>query len=170
MLSVTQHQYVVEHHLGEEREAGRVLGLFKWGTFPHIQVSPFGVIPKSEPGKWCLILNLSSPTGNGVNDGIAKELCSLSYTTVDDIVVSVQKCSRGALMAKFDLKATYRQERVHPDDRWLLGMILEDELYVDIMLPFGLHSTPMIFGVVADASLEAGGCKGWITTWMISHW
>ena len=26
-------------------------------------------------------------------------------------------------MAKFDLKAAYRNVPVHPDDRWLLGMI-----------------------------------------------
>ena len=151
MLSVTQHRDVVEQYLGEEREAGRLLGPFKRGTLPHVQVSPFGVIPKSEPGKWRLILDLSSPTGNSVNDGIAKELCSLSYTTVDDIAVSVQKCGRGALMAKFDLKAAYRQVPVHPDDRWLLGMILEDDLYVDTTLPFGLRLAPMIFSAVADA-------------------
>ena len=26
-------------------------------------------------------------------------------------------------MAKFDLKAAYRNVLVHPDDRWLLGMV-----------------------------------------------
>ena len=170
MISVTQHREVVEHYLGEEREAGRLLGPFKRGTLPHVQVSPFGVIPKSEPGKWRLILDLCSPTGNSVNDGIAKELCSLSYTTVDDIAVSVQKCGRGALMAKFDLKAAYRQVPVHPDDRWLLGMILEDDLYVDTTLPFGLRSAPMIFSAVVDALAFIIRSRGWITTSMVSHW
>ena len=54
-------------------------------------------------------------------------------------------------MAKFDLKAAYRQVPVHLDDRWLLGMILEDKLYIDTTLPFGLRSAPMIFSAVADA-------------------
>ena len=151
MQSVSQHRDVVEQYIGEEREAGRVLGPFKLSTFPHVQVSPFGVIPKAEPGKWRLILDLSSPNGNSVNDGIAKELCSLSYTTVDDIAASVQRNGRGALMAKFDLKAAYRQVPVHPDDRWLLGMALEDELYIDTTLPFGLRSAPMIFSSLAEA-------------------
>jgi hypothetical protein len=38
-----------------------------------VHVSLFGVIPKSEPGKWYLIVDLSSPCGNSVNDGINKE-------------------------------------------------------------------------------------------------
>lgn len=150
MQSVSQHREVVERYLGEEREAGRVLGPFKPGAFPHVQVSPFGVIPKSEPGKWRLILDLSSPRGDSVNDGIAKELCSLSYTTVDDIAARVQKNGRGALMAKFDLKSAYRQVPVHPDDRWLLGMVLGEELYVDTTLPFGLRSAPVLFSALAD--------------------
>ncbi len=44
-----------------------------------IHCSPFGVIPKrGRPGKWRLIVNLSAPKGNSVNDGISKELASLS--------------------------------------------------------------------------------------------
>ena len=79
MKSAMEHGEVVEKYLGEEREAQRVLGPFKRSLFPEVHVSPFGVIPKADPGKWRLILNLSSPHGNSVNDGIAKELCSLIY-------------------------------------------------------------------------------------------
>lgn len=111
-------------------------------------MSPFGVILKSEPGEWRLILDLSCPAGKSVNDSIVKELCSLSYTTVDDIAALVQKHGKGTT---FDLKAAYRQVAVHPDDRWLLGMVLDDELYVDTTLPFGLRSAPMIFSALADA-------------------
>ena len=70
---------MVEKYLGEEREAQRVLDQFKRSLFPEVHVSPFEVIPKADPGKWRLILDLSSPHGNSVNDGIAKELCSLIY-------------------------------------------------------------------------------------------
>ena len=69
-----------------------------------MQVSPFGVIPKSEPGKWRLIIDLSSPMGGSVNDGISKEWCSLKYMTIDDVANRVVRLGRGALMAKFDLK------------------------------------------------------------------
>ena len=40
---------------------------------------------------------------------------------------------------------------VHPDDRWLLGMVWEDKLLVDTALPFGLRTAPFIFSAVAEA-------------------
>ena len=95
-------------------------------------------------------MDISSPEGGSVNDGIYKEWCSLSYTSVDDVARAVVKLGKGALMAKFDLKATYQNVPVHPDDRWLLGMVWKSQLFVDVALPFGLGSTPMIFSALAN--------------------
>ena len=170
MKSVEDHREVVEQYIFGEREEGRVLGPFRrerfpqiqvspFGVlgpfrrerFPQIQVSPFGVIPKSEPGKWQLILDLSAPEGCSVNDGICSEWCSLSYMSVDDVAAEIVSLGRGAQMAKFDLKSAYRNVPVHPDDRWLLGMLWDDQLFIDAALPFGLRSAPMIFNAVAEA-------------------
>ena len=85
MKLVQEHEEVVESYIGSECKAKRLLGPLERGSFPHVHTGPFGVIPKSEPGKWCLILDLSSPMGGSVNDRINKEWCSLSYTSVDDI-------------------------------------------------------------------------------------
>ena len=137
MRSVTEHRDVVEKYIGEE-----LLGPYDRSRFPYVHISPFGVIPKSEPGKWRLILDLSSPVGSSVNDGIDKELCSLSYMSIDDVAARVVRLGRGALMAKFDLKSAYWNIPVHPDDRWLLGMVWEEKLFMDTALPFGLHSAP----------------------------
>ena len=150
MKSVQEHKEVVEQYIGVECGAKRLLGPFNRDDYPHVQVSPFGVIPKSEPGKWRLILDLSSPQGQSVNDGISKELCSLSYVSVDDVATKVVGAGRGALMAKCDLKSAYRHVPVHPEDRWLLGMELDGRLFVDTTLPFGLRSAPMIFNAVAE--------------------
>ena len=68
-----------------------------------------------------------------MNDGITKEFCSLSYMSVDEVAARIVQLGKGALMAKFDLKAAYRNVPVHPDDRWLLGMVWEDQLFVDRM-------------------------------------
>ena len=103
MRSVEEHRDVL--HVDGERQAGRVLGPFDRGQFPMVQVSSFGVIPKSEPGKWRLILDLSSPEGFSVNDGVDKDLCSLSYMSVDEVAERVVEVGKGALLAKFDLKA-----------------------------------------------------------------
>ena len=90
---------------------------------------------------------MSSPEGGSVNEGICKEWCSLSYISVDDVVRAVVKLGKGA---KFDLKVAYRNVPVHPDDRRLLGMVWENQLFVVVALPFGLRSAPMIFSALAD--------------------
>lgn len=61
----------------------------------HLQISPFGVIPKSQPGKWMLTLDLSSPDNFSVNNGIDSSLCSLRYLTMDHIVAAIIQCGRG---------------------------------------------------------------------------
>ncbi len=55
-----------------------------------------------------------------------------------------------------DVKSAYRNVPVHPDDRWLLGMLWEG---VDTALPFGLRSAPKIFTVVADAVARNEGIR-----------
>ena len=151
MKSAKDHQEVVDKYIGTECEKRRLLGPLQRSKYPQVRISPFGVIPKSEPGKWRLIIDLSSPTGGSVNDGINKEWCSLTYMTIDDVAARVVRLGRGALMAKFDLKSAYRQVPVHPDDRWLLGMEWKGQLFVDTALPFGLRSAPAIFNAVAEA-------------------
>lgn len=59
-------------------------------------------------------LDLSSPDGASVNDAIAEECCSLSYVTVDDAAKEVLRLGAGSLLAKVDVKSTYRVVPVHP--------------------------------------------------------
>lgn len=69
-----------------------------------VHISPIGLIPKGgQTGKFRLIVDLSSPQGGSVNDGIDPKLCSLSYSSVDEAVARVRQCGPGALMAKLDL-------------------------------------------------------------------
>ena len=63
----------------------------------------------------------------------------------------VSQFGKGALMAKFDVKAAYRNIAVHPAERYLLGMKWRGQQYVDLALPFGLRSAPYIFNAVAEA-------------------
>ena len=113
-----------------------------------LHISRFDVIPKSTPGKWRLITDLSHPEGGSVNNGIHPSMCTLHYTSVDRVARSMQKYGKGALMAKIDVKSAYRLVPVHPDDRYLLGVKWEDQF---CMLPFGLRSAPVIYTAVADA-------------------
>ena len=116
-----------------------------------LHVSSFGVIPKKDqPGKWRLIIDLSSPWGHSVNDGIDPEKFSLQYIKMTMYCVWLRVWGKGALLAKFDVENAYRNVPVHPDDRAKLGMKWRKQLYVDLMLPFGLRSAPFIFDSIAE--------------------
>lgn len=67
-------------------------------------------------------MDLSSPDGHSVNDGISKDLASLSYVSVDDVVVGIIQRGSGTLLAKMDIRQAYRNIPIHPSDRPLLGM------------------------------------------------
>ena len=54
-------------------------------------------------------------------------------------------------MAKSDIRSAFRLIPVHPSDRPLLAVEWEGNRFIDMVLPFGLRSTPKIFSAVADA-------------------
>ena len=151
MKSALEHPEIVQAYLDKEVMKHRVILLEPFGLIP-IQVSRFGVIPKRhQPGQWRLILDLSSPDGKSVNDGIERSLCSLQYEKVESVAKHVYALGIGALMAKTDVKSAFRIVPVHPDDRLLLSMEWDGKFYVDATLPFGLRSAPKIFNTIADA-------------------
>ncbi len=144
---------VVQAYIDVEKEAGRLLPVQPKHHLPQskCQISPFGVIPKRyQPGKWRLIIDLSSPEDASVNDGIDARLCSLDYPTVHDAAKIVRELGKGALLVKLDLKNAYRVVPVNPQDHPLLAMKWDDEVLIDGALPFGLRSAPKIFTAVAD--------------------
>ena len=144
---------VVSDYIAEELASDRLVKLsLEEAESLGIHCSPIGIIPKkNKPGKWRLIVDLSSPTDASVNDGIQKELCSLSYTSIDAVADKVLSLGKGTFIAKMDIKQAYRMVPVNPTDRWLLGMRWEDQVFVDKTLPFGLRSAPLIFSAIADA-------------------
>ena len=64
------------------------------------------------------------PQGGGgasANDGIDPNEFTLHYISVDQVSHMVLQFGKGALMAKFDVEAVYRNIAVHPADRYLLA-------------------------------------------------
>ena len=134
---------IIDSYLQNELHKGRIAGPFPIPPLPNLHTSRFGVISeKHQPGKWRLILYLSSPAGASVNDGIPKDVSSVQYMSLDDIIDGIMTYGRGTLMAKFDIESAYRIVPVHLDDRFPLG--------IDLALPFGLRSAQYIFSAVAD--------------------
>ena len=149
--SAYQYPEIVDAYLANEVALGRVAGPFPAPPLPNLHINSFGVIPKKgQPNKWRLILDMSSPLGSSVNEGINPTDYPLQYIRVDDIIKMVSKFGQGALMAKFDVESAYRNLAVHPSDRYLIGMKWRSMFYVDLALPFGLRSAPYIFNSVAE--------------------
>ena len=112
-------------------------------------------------------MDLSSPEGFSVNDGIPKEDCSFHYASVDLAVQQIKQLGPGTLMAKMDIEQAYRNIPVAPSDRRLLGLEWQSQAYVDKVLPFGLRSAPLIFSAVADALLWIMQRRG--VSWAIHY-
>ena len=152
MQSALEHPDVVQGYLDAERDSGNLAGPYSPDTLSGIVFNRFGVIPKAnKPGKWRLIVDLSYPEGQSVNDGISSADASMIYSSIDDAARLILDAGEGALLAKIDVASAFRIIPVHPDDRHLLGMLWKGQAYIDKQLPFGLRSAPMLFNGYADA-------------------
>ncbi len=104
----------------------------------NLQLSSFGVIPKkSQPGKWQIIIDLSSPAGNSSNDDIDS---SLRLSPTKRLVRRQNSPSRLVREPK-----TGPEERlqISPSTPRLLAMQWKDTKYLDDALPLGLRSAPL---------------------------
>ena len=114
---------LISEYLQREVSLGRMIKLPPNFQPPGIHTSPLGIVPKkNKPGKWRLIMDLSSPEKSGVSDRISQTLSSLSYVSVDQLSALVLQAGRGAFLTKADIKEAYRMLRVHPQDCHLLGI------------------------------------------------
>ena len=151
MSSASLQPSVIDDYLHGELAKGRIACPFSSPLLLHLHISRFGVIPKKhQPGKWRLILNLFSPDGHSVNDGIRKDPFMVQYMKVDDTIDGIMSLGRGTLLAEFDVESAYRIIPVHPNDLYLLGMQWQGNYFAYITLPFGLPSAPYVFYSVAD--------------------
>ena len=151
MPSTKNNPDVVTAYLRNEAQARRIIGpLSLPENQTDIHISRFGVIPKQhQPCKWRLILDLSCPQEACVNAGISRDLCSLQYVTVDHAAKIISEL--GDQIAKIDIARAYRNVPVHSNDRQLLGMQWQGQIFVDTVLPFDLRSAPKLFCTISDA-------------------
>ena len=95
---------VIDDYLRNELDMGRIAGPFRTPPLPNLHVSRFGVIPKKhQPGKWRLILDLSSPRELVLMMASQKKI-SVQYMKIDAIINGIMTRGRGTLMAKFDVR------------------------------------------------------------------
>ena len=95
-ISALERPQVFREYLAKECAEGRIMGLFAASELPQLLISHFGIIPKSTPGKWQLIVDMSSPEGHSMNDSISVAHYSLSYVSIKDAVKVIIKEGWGA--------------------------------------------------------------------------
>lgn len=81
---------------------------------------------------------MSFPEGSIVNDGVKDPWCLLFYATETNAACGLTAYGRGARLIKLDIRNAYRVVPLHPDDRWLIGMIWAGLLFISMALPFDL--------------------------------
>ena len=102
-------------------------------------------VPKSEPGKYRVIHDLSFPRHNSVNLRIPTENSQVQYDSIDTITQLVNQFGQGALMAKTDIKDAFWIIPSHPDNHRLLCFSWDCFYYFDKCLPMGASSSCKIF-------------------------
>lgn len=137
LKSVRDNKIIAKEKIEKEISKGRVAGPFDVKPFIRFRVSPIGLVPKKEAGKFRLIHHLSYPTGLSVNDFIDPKLSTVQYTNFDEAVHMVQDLGKGCLLAKFDIESAFRLLPVRPRDFELLGFQFDGKYYFDKCMPFG---------------------------------
>ena len=144
-------------YLSKEIDNGSVIGPFKDNPFSTpVIVSPLNTVPKKDTDERRVILDLSFPRGNSVNDFVKKdeylhEMVELIFPRVDDFINLVKVKGKGALMFKKDLKKAYRQIPIDPGDYHLVSYIWKKHLFCDTVLSMGLRNAAYICQRVTNA-------------------
>ena len=141
----------VREKLTIELELGRIAGPFSSPPFPTFRCSPLALIPKKAEGEFRLVLNLSYPRNQSVNDFIDRDLCTVRYSSMDDAVRMIQKLGKGALPVKPDIKSAFRLLKIWQGDFDQFGFSFENQFYFDRCLPMGSSICCSLFEKVSTA-------------------
>ena len=145
LVSATKDMDRVMQKLDKEIKLGRIAGPFDSLPIPNLIVSPVGLVPKAQKGKFRMIHHLSHPDGDSINDGIDRDICQVKYANFDDAISIVVRAGKGALLAKADIESAFRLLPIHPSDFHLLGICANNMFYVDKALPMGASCSPAYF-------------------------
>ena len=140
----------VDRYVVTEIEHKSALGPFTSNPFSlQPRFSPINTRDKKDSTEKRVIVDLSFPEGESVNDEIEMENyfghdMSFKLPNVDSLVQHIVELGRGALLFKRDIRRCYRQIPVDYGDAHLLGYIHRNHMYFDVSLPMGLSSSAFI--------------------------
>lgn len=145
LRSALERPDIVTTKIETEVSAGRIAGPFTVPPFIDFHVSPIGLCPKKEPGKFRMIHHLSHPKGQSVNDFIPPDYSSVQYTNIQDAIAAIKSFDSTVYMAKCDIEMAYRNLPLDPSEYHKVGFIWNDQFYYDKCLAMGCASSCQIF-------------------------
>ena len=112
------------------------------------------ILAVPQPGKVCVILNLSSPDGQSFNDNINDNLLeSVVMSTARQVGYTIVDCGVGARIWKYDLRDAYKNVPAQPADICLQGFRWLGKFFVETQLIFGARTSVVAFDRLGDILL-----------------
>ena len=133
--SATDFPDEMDRYIQREVQLGTLLGPFRANPFTSsIVISPLSTTEKRDSTERRIIMDLSYPPGDSVNDKIPRDEylgqgMVLKYPGVDALVALIKKKGHGCALIKVDLRRAFKQILTDPGDWNFLGMIWRDELF-----------------------------------------
>ena len=147
----------ITKYLEKEALNKAIIGPFKNNPFSSgMKISPLNSVPKKESSDRRVILDLSFPKGNSVNDYINKkeyldEKVEIVFPKVDDFVQLIKAKGRGCLLYKCDLARAYRQIPICPSSFNYVAFCWKKHIYFDSVLTMGSRSAAYCCQLVTNA-------------------
>ena len=155
--SALEYAEQLDRYVEEELQAGTLLGPFEANPFSaQAVVSPLSTAEKRDSNERRVIMDLSFPHGDSVNDKIPRDQylgqeMILKYPGVDALVELVKKKGPGCALVKVDLRRAYKQIFTDPSDWNFLGLRWQGKLLFDRTMPMGLRSAAMCCQRITNA-------------------
>ena len=155
----------VDAYIQEEIQYGAIVGPFDENPIVGSHISPIMTRPKPNSDTRRVIIDLSWPKGESVNDGVDKlsymgSEFKLTFPSIDDLTTELRKLGRGAHIYKIDVSRAFRHLNMDPLDFDLLGLQW-NQAYIDTRLPFGACHGSQMFQRVSDAVRYIMRCQNY---------
>ena len=140
----------INSYLEKESSINSILGPFKSNPFASkLVISPLNSVPKKDTTERRVILDLSFPKNNSINNFISKneylgDSAKVFFPKVDDFIELIRVKGQGCLLYKKDLRHAYRQLRIDPHDLNLISFVWGKHIFCDTVVSMGLRSAAMM--------------------------
>ena len=131
----------------KELESGKMRFVSESET---VILNPLGVVPKSTPGEFRPILDLSAPKHHSVNSGTSDEYKTCRLISFREVGNWLLQLGKNAFIGALDLKSAWRQLPISVEAQFLMGSRLEGYTLTDNALPLGWCESVRIFTILDD--------------------